>query len=138
MRAWTCPNCGRRFGRDRQSHECAPAMTLDDYFATGPPHERPVFDAVMHHLEGVGPVYVEPVSVGIFLKNPRKFAELRPLQRWTALSFSLRRPASHRTIVRKVVRYGGRYFHVANVAEPADLDDDLRGLLTEAYDDAAS
>jgi Domain of unknown function (DUF5655) len=113
-------------------------MTLDEYFATGPPHERPVFDAVMRHLEGVGPVYVEPVSVGIFLKNPRKFAELRPLQRWTALSFSLRRPASHRTIVRKVVRYGGRYFHVANVAGPADVDDDLRDLLTEAYDEAAS
>jgi hypothetical protein len=138
MRAWTCPDCGRRFGRARQSHDCAPAMALDEYFATGPPHERPVFDAVMHALEGVGPVYVEPVSVGIFLKNPRRFAELRPLQRWTALSFSLRRPASHRTIVRKVVRYGGRYFHIANVAEPADLDDDLRDLLTEAYDEAAS
>jgi Domain of unknown function (DUF5655) len=137
MRAWTCPDCGRRFGRARQSHECAPAMTLDEYFATGPRHERPVFDAVMHHLEGVGPVYVEPVSVGIFLKNPRKFAELRPLQRWTALSFYLRRPARHRTIVRKVVRYGERYLHVANVADPADLDDDLRDLLTEAYDEAA-
>jgi hypothetical protein len=97
-----------------------------------------VFDAVMRHLEDVGPVHVEPVSVGIFLKNPRKFAELRPLQRWTALSFFLRRPASHRTIVRKVVRYGGRYFHIANVAEPADLDDDLGDLLVEAYDEAAS
>ena len=63
-----------------------------------------MFDAVMRHLERG--VYVEPVSVGIFLKNPRKFAELRPLQRWTALSFYLRRPAGHRTIVRKVVRYG--------------------------------
>jgi Domain of unknown function (DUF5655) len=138
MRAWTCPDCGRRFGRTRQSHDCAPAMTLDEYFATGPPHERPVFDAVMRHLERVGPVYVEPVSVGIFLKNPRKFAELRPLQRWTALSFYLRRPADHRTVVRKVVRYGERYLHVANVAEPADFDDDLRDLLTEAYDEAAS
>jgi hypothetical protein len=40
--------------------------------------------------------------------------------------------------VRKVVRYGERYLHVANVADPADLDDDLRELLTEAYDEAAS
>ncbi len=72
------------------------------------------------------------------MENPRKFAELRPLQRWTALSFFLRRPASHRTIVRKVVRYGGRYLHIANVAEPADLDDDLGDLLVEAYDEAAS
>jgi len=111
-------------------------MTLEEYFSTGPAHERPVFDAVMRHLETVGPVHVEPVSVGIFLKNPRKFAELRPMQRWVALSFSLRRPAAHPTIVRKVVPYAGRYFHVANLADPADLDERLRDLLTTAYAEA--
>jgi len=132
---WTCPECARQFARANQSHECAPAMTIDEYFATGPPHERPVFDAVMRHLETVGPVHVEPVSVGIFLKNPHKFAELRPMQRWVALSFSLRRRVHHRSIVRKVVRYGDRYYHVANLAEPADVDDDLCELLTEAYED---
>ncbi len=130
---WTCPACRRRFARDRQSHDCSPAMDLDEYFATGPPHERPVFDAVLAHVTTLGPVHVEPVSVGIFLKNPRKFAELRPMERWVALSFSLRRRATHPTIRRKVIPYGGRYWHVANVAEPADVDDALRDLLTEAY-----
>lgn len=134
MPAWTCPDCGRQFGRAHQSHECAPAMALEEYFATGPSHERPVFDAVMGHVVGLGPVHVEPVSVGIFLKNPRKFAELRPMQRWVSVSFFLPRPASHRTIVRKVVRYGGRYHHVANVASAADVDDLLCDLLTEAYE----
>lgn len=113
-------------------------MTLEEYFSTGPPHERPVFDAVLGHVESLGPVHVEPVSVGIFLKNPRKFAELRPMQRWVALSFSLGRPARHPTIVRKVIPYGGRYFHVANVATPDDLDEDLCELLTAAYQEARS
>ena len=108
-------------------------MTLEEYFSTGPAHERPVFDAVMQHVATLGPVHVEPVSVGIFLKNPRKFAELRPMQRWVAVSFPLRRRASHRTIVRRVIQYGGRYYHVANVAQPVDLDADLCNLLTEAY-----
>src|SRR3954454_9682844 len=134
---WICPDCGRQFGRAGQSHECAPAMTLDEYFSTGPPHERPVFDAVMRHVSTLGPVHVEPVSVGIFLKRPRKFAELRPMQRWVSVSFSLRRTARHPTIVRKVVPYGGRYFHVANVAGPDDVDDRFCDLLTEAYEDAA-
>ena len=137
MVAWTCPECGRQFGRNRQSHECSPAMTVEDYFSTGPPHERPVFDAIMRHLETVGPTHIEPVSVGIFLKNPRKFAELRPMQHWVAVSFSLSHRATHRTIVRKVISYGGRYWHVANVSGPADLDVDLCNLLTEAYVDAA-
>ena len=113
-------------------------MSLEEYFSTGPPHERPVFDAVMEHLSTVGPVHVEPVSVGIFLKNPHKFAELRPMQRWVALSFSLSRRADHRTIVRKVMPYGGRFYHVANVAGPDEFDAGLRDLLTQAYDEARS
>ncbi|MGD9798780.1 MAG: DUF5655 domain-containing protein [Acidimicrobiia bacterium] len=133
MPAWVCPACGRQFGRPKQSHECAPAMTIEAYFSTGPPHERPVFEAVMRHLDTVGPVHVEPVSVGIFLKRSRTFAELRPLQHWVALSFSLTRTVQHRTIVRKVVAYRNRYFHVANLTGPDDVDDRIRAWLTEAY-----
>ena len=134
MPAWTCPDCDRRFARARQGHECSPAMTRDEYFSTGPPHERPVFEAVMAHLATVGPVHVEPVSVGIFLKRDgRTFAQLRPMLRWVAMSFSLDRRVDHPTIVRKVIAYGGRYYHVANLHRPSDLDDRLRGWLTEAY-----
>jgi hypothetical protein len=134
---WRCPSCERVFGRAAQSHDCAPGLTVEEYFSTGPEHERPVFDAVMRHLATVGPVHADVVSVGIFLKNPRKFAELRPMQRWVAVSFSLRRRATHRTITRKVVEYGGRYWHVANVERPEDVDDELCALLTEAYEVAA-
>jgi hypothetical protein len=111
-------------------------MTVEEYFSTGPPHERPVFDAVMDHFASVGPVHADVVAVGIFLKNPHKFAELRPMQRWVAVSFSLHRRAHHRTIVRKVVEYNGKYLHVANVAQPTDLDEALGALLTEAYEAA--
>jgi hypothetical protein len=134
--AWTCPECGRQFRRTRQSHECAPAMTLDDYFATGPPHERPVFEAVMTHLATLGPVHVEPVSVGIFIKRDGSFMELRPMEHWVAMSFPLRRRAQHRTIVRKVMQWHGRYYHIANVRQPEDLDDALLDLITESYTDA--
>lgn len=133
MSGWTCPNCDRLFGRSGQSHDCAPGMSVDEYFSSGPPHERPVFDAVMSHLETVGPFHADIVSVGIFLKNPRKFAELRPMQNWVAISFSLARRARHRTITRKVVEYGHTFWHVANVAAPDDLDPELLDLLTEAY-----
>jgi hypothetical protein len=108
-------------------------MALADYFATGPSHERPVFDAIMRSLAPVGPVHVEPVSVGLFLKNPAKFAELRPMTRWVSVSFFLRRRAAHRTITRKVVPYGDRWWHVANVASAEDVDDSFGALLAEAY-----
>jgi len=112
-------------------------MSLEEYFSTGPAHERPVFEAVMAHLDGLGDVHVEPVSVGIFLKHGRRFAELRPMQKWVALSFSLRHQVSHRLIVRKPIVYHGRYWHTANVRSPEDVDDDIREGLTEAFVDAA-
>jgi Domain of unknown function (DUF5655) len=109
-------------------------MTLDDYFSTGPAFEQPVFEAVMAHLDDVGPVHVEPVSVGILLKRARTFAELRPMRRWVALSFTLQRAVRHPLIVRKpILNHGGRFCHVANLASADDLDDELRSWLTEAY-----
>jgi hypothetical protein len=130
---WRCPDCDRQFRRAGQSHECEPALSLEEYFATDPGHERPVFDAVMAHLDSVGPVHVEPVAVGIFLKKSQGFAELRTRDKWVALSFSLGRQVEHPTIVRKVIRYRGRYHHVANLRTPEDFDDQLREWLTEAY-----
>ena len=108
-------------------------MSIEEYFATGPAHERPIFEAVMARVASVGPVHVEPVSVGIFLKRSRTFAELRPAQKWVSLSFMLGRTVRHPTIVRKVIAYRGRYWHVANLRVPADLDVDLGDWLEEAY-----
>jgi hypothetical protein len=130
---WLCPSCGRRFRRAGQSHECAPAMTLDEYFSTGPERERPIFEAVMAHLDTVGPVHVEPVSVGIFLKRAQSFAQLRPMTKWVALSFGLPREVRSERMSRKVVLYGTKYHHVVNLVGPDDVDDDVRQWLTEAY-----
>lgn len=109
-------------------------MTVEDYFATGPPHERPVYDAVMAGLAGVGPIHVEPVSVGIFLKRSRTFAELRPMTRWVAVSFALERTVASARIARKVYDAGRAKYHVVNVRTADEVDDQLLAWLTEAYD----
>ena len=108
-------------------------MSLDDYFTTGPTHERPVFDAVMAGLRGVGPIHVEPVSVGIFLKRSRTFAELRPMTRWVAVSFALERTVTSSRIARKVIDTGRTKYHVVNVRSADEVDDQLIEWLTEAY-----
>ncbi|HEV8115576.1 MAG TPA: DUF5655 domain-containing protein [Acidimicrobiales bacterium] len=133
MPRWVCPECGRQFGRTNQGHECAPAMTVEEYFSTGPPFERPVFDAVMGHLVTVGDVHVEPVSVGVFLKRSRTFAELRPMTKWVAVSFTLTRTIQSARLARKVIEAGSRRYHVVNVRQPEEVDEQLCDWLTEAY-----
>ncbi|MDE2669181.1 MAG: DUF5655 domain-containing protein [Chloroflexota bacterium] len=130
---WRCPDCSREFGRTRQQHDCAPGLTIEEYFATGPPHERPVFDAVHAHLAQYDDLYVEPLAVGIFFKRRRTFAQLRPMRRWVALSMMLPRKIDDPRISRKVVDTGSSFYHVLNIAVPEQVDETVRGWLDEAY-----
>lgn len=108
-------------------------MTIEEYFSTGPPHERPVFDAVHDYLRTLGPIHVEPVSVGIFIKKGGSFVELRPMTKWVALSFAVRRRIAHPQIARKPIEAGRRTFHIVNLRGPEDLTDDVKAWLAEAY-----
>lgn len=134
MTRWTCLDCGREFGRTRQGHECAPAMTLDEYFSTGPDWERPIFEAVHGHLSSLGDVHVEPVSVGIFFKVHTTFLQLRPMTKWVALSFFSPQRIDNPRISRKPMEYSGRWHHVVNVREPEEVDDLVKEWVTEAYE----
>ena len=87
----------------------------------------------MAHLRTLGPVHVEPVSVGIFIKKSGSFIELRPMQKWVALSFVLPRRLQHPKIARKPFTAGNRTYHVVNLRGPEDVDDTVRGWLTESY-----
>jgi Domain of unknown function (DUF5655) len=133
--SWTCPSCQRQFKRTRQSHECAPAMTLDEYFSTGPERERPIFEAVLAYLETLGPIHVEPVSVGIFLKSTGTFVELRPMTKWVAMSFPLPYRLDHPRVARRMAsgRNSPKTYHVVNLRDPADLDDTVKTWLAESY-----
>lgn len=108
-------------------------MSLEEYLSTGPPFERPVFEAVMAHLETLGPVHVEPVSVGIFVKKSGSFLELRPMARWVALSFRVPYRIRHPKIARKPVPAGELTFHVVNLRGAEDVDDDVRSWLADSY-----
>jgi Domain of unknown function (DUF5655) len=108
-------------------------MTIEEYFSTGPPHERPVYEAVKAHLDTLDDVYTEPVSVGVFFKRSRTFAQLRPMQRWVALGFILPRRLESDRLSRKVSGEGNRFWHVVNLRMPDEVDDEIRSWLTEAY-----
>jgi hypothetical protein len=133
MSTWTCPKCGRSFDRKGQTHECAPAMTLDEYLSAGPPHERPVVEAVLAHIRSLGPVTIEPVSVGVLVKARRTFVELRPMSRWEAVWFVLPRRVEHPRIARVMRASNELTSHAVNARSADDIDEQVRDWLSEAY-----
>jgi len=133
---WTCPECDRKFGRTNQGHDCAPGLTVEEYFETGPEFEPPIFEAVRDFFQAeVDPdIYYEPVSVGIFFKRRTTFLSLRTMTKWVAVGFNLRRRVTSDRISRKVIEHGDKFHHVVNVKETAEIDDQLTAWLAEAWE----
>ena len=129
---WECPECRRTFGRAHQSHMCSPAMTLDDYLATAPDHERPVAEALIAHAATLPEAVVEPVSVGLLVKRRSTFVTARTRTRWVSVSLKLPRVVTDPTPDRKVQQHAGAHHHVWNVRTADELRPRL-SLVDEAY-----
>ncbi len=112
-------------------------MQLDEYFSTGPTFERPVFDAVMDHLRSIGEPFLEPVSVGVFVKRDGvSVLQLRPMTKWVAVCLFMPRTVNDHRIARKPIASGRTVYHVVNVRNPDEVDDVVKGWITEAWDTA--
>ena len=130
---WECPDCHRTFGRAHQGHTCSPAMTVADYLATAPDHERPVAEALLAHAASLEHAVVEPVSVGLILKRRSTFVMARTMTRWVSVSIKLPRVVTDPPPDRKVQQHAGAHHHVWNVRTADDLTA-LLPLVDEAYE----
>ena len=110
-------------------------MSIEEYFETGPAFERPIFDAVLEHLQQVDPdIWIEPVSVGIFFKRRTVFLSLRTMTKWVAVCFHLSRKLDSSRVSRKIIENNGRQYHVVNIKDVEQVDDELLDWLTEAWE----
>jgi len=134
MARWQCPECGREFGNRNQAHVCAPGCTDDEVFAGRPPAQREVYEEILAHLESHGPVHVDAVKVGVFLKSDRKLAEVRPMARALSLELLLPRSVDSPRVLRRMPVSATTTWHVVRLTATGQVDDELRDWLTEAYD----
>lgn len=133
MERWRCPTCKREFGRTNQGHMCNPGMTLEEYYAQAAPFERPIIEVLTAHFESLGDVIVDPIDMGVIYKNGPTCCVVRAMKKWLAVGFSLGRRIDSDRISRKIVDHGTRHYHVINVSDPEQLDDELLDWLAEAY-----
>ena len=132
--AWRCPDCGRSFGRRGQWHSCRPAVALEDWLSTRPPQVRDILVAVRAHVETLGgDVLLEPTRDAVMIKRARTFAEVKPRRGRTEVALVLPRRLPDRRVVRTLDLTRDRIVHVVDVADAADVDEQLRAWLTEAY-----
>jgi hypothetical protein len=135
--AWTCPECGRSFGRRDQPHSCVPAANLAAWLAGRPRYVGEVVEAVRSYVEGLGDdVRLEATKAALMVKRARTFAEVKPRRDRTEVAFILGRRLDDPRIVRTLDLTRTRIVHVVDCHKAADLDSDVRSWLREAYEDS--
>jgi hypothetical protein len=130
---WECPRCGRRFAGRNQTHTCAPLGDLAVHFERCDEAVRAAFDAVLEVVSACGPVTVLPERTRIALQVRMSFAAFTARRRWldghVVLAHRLDSPR-----FRRVEEYSPRnVLHAFRLTGPADVDDEVRGWLAEAY-----
>jgi hypothetical protein len=106
---------------------------VDDTFAGRPAALRAVYDAILAHLVTLGPVHEDAVGVGVFLKRDRKLAEVRPRSRDVLLGLYLPRPVPDRRFSKVLGPSAPRVVHLLPLRDAAEVDEQVRGWLTEAF-----
>jgi hypothetical protein len=85
------------------------------------------------HVRSLGAVHEDAVAVGVFLKRDRKLAEVRPRSRDVSLALYLPRPVHDPRITKVLGRGAPRVVHLLSLRDAADVDDQVRDWLTEAF-----
>jgi Domain of unknown function (DUF5655) len=133
--AWTCPRCGRSFGRREQPHSCAPAADLDAWLAARPPLVSAIVAAVRATVADLGSdVILEATRAAVMVKRARTFAEVKPRRDSVELSFVVSRRIDDPRIARTLDLTSTRVVHRLDLTDAAQLDDVVRGWLVEAYE----
>lgn len=132
MTRWTCPACGRTFGRSAQGHHCVPVRTLDDFLAAQPDHLRGVYEVVIDHMSSLEDIIIEPGDAYLMLKRSRKFAALTSRRKWVRMWFMLPYAIDDRRIQSRTRGTDHGVAHYVQLHNAADVDDVIRNWLTEA------
>jgi uncharacterized protein DUF5655 len=129
---WTCPRCGRPFANRNQTHSCG-RFPIEEHRAAMTPEVRALYDRFAALVGECGPYVLAPAKTRIGFQVRMIFADVVPQKHGLHAYVILTRRIDHPRFTR-IEELGPRtYVHHFRITRPAELDDDLRDWLREAY-----
>lgn len=128
---WQCPVCEREFAKKSQAHSCQ-ISSLETHFRKASPETLKVYSALETALGELGAYRAVPTKSQINLMVRTSFGGLQMRRNSIALGFVLTRRIEHPRL--SALQLSPRTFaYKVQLRSPADVDDQLREWLKEAY-----
>lgn len=129
---WTCPTCGRAFGRQGQSHSCR-TMALEQHFrnkATA----KGLFDQLCEEINSsIGQCEVISLPCCIHLCGKYDFLAAFPRRDRLEISVALDRPLEGHRVRQSVAISATSYRSCVDLRSRPEIDEELMAWLAEAY-----
>jgi len=130
---WTCPRCGRQFGRRGQAHSCR-AYNLENHFEKKP-ESKLLYEKLKQALKQyVGPFKVESLECCIHFVRTYTFAAVIVLKNKIRVDFSLSRKMRNKRIVKSGPLSANRYVYFVDVSNENEIDEELLQWIKESHD----
>lgn len=140
---WTCPRCQRRFVNTNQVHSCN-RQSIDAFFDGDGKNQR-LFDTLYGFLTTLGPLDVTATKTQISFRARIQFAYLWFPNRARGtgkpelfLTIGLHHRLASPRVREAVNPRSDLWVHHIPFNAPADLDDEVKGWLREAFQTAAT
>ncbi len=129
---WRCPDCGREFANRNQSHTCG-LRRLEDHFDGRDPEVVRIFRSLVKAARRCGPLTVLPEKTRIALHVRMSFAAFTLRRHWLDGHVVLARRRESPRFKRIYVVSPRNHVHEFRMTKEAEVDDEVRGWLREAY-----
>ena len=103
-------------------------------FDKSDPAVRATYERLLLRVRRIGPVVAEEKKTSIHLKGRAAFAGVHPLKSRLDLNIVSAAPIADRRVVKREQISASRYHNVVSLSSPRDIDAQLVGWLTAAYE----
>jgi len=130
---WKCPECGRKFARNNQSHSCI-QYSLDDLLVTKDPGMIALFRELMERIGTFGEVELHAGKWGITVRHLSTFLSIMIERDHLTLVFISDSPVDEFPVYQNYHHSAHRWSNAIKIENSEEIDNQLIGWLKKAWE----
>ena len=111
----------------------AETYSVSDHFVNKDPSVRALYDQLVSLLRAFGPVEEDPKKTSIHLNHKSALAGVETRKNYFLLNIKSDHSIKSPRVEKAEQISSRRFHHKVRISSPADLDEELKGWLKEAY-----
>jgi hypothetical protein len=130
---WICPECCRKFARNKQSHSCIKYNPEDLFFGKGE-RTRQLYIALTDRVKVFGEVEIHAGKWGITIRRLSTFLSVLIEKNHLTLVFISLVPIDEFPVYQNYQHTSNRFSNSVKIESQDEIDDQLLGWLKQAWE----